>query len=143
MNPVSPFASQSHATFWPNYNYFSSLSRFMIGFFQNGVHMAFNRTRSSHRMNDTHLDSYGFVSMISVSESGGLCDSDSDYHPSDLEHLTAFGLQVDESEVVTFSYTIKNESDVEGNMNGYICEADGKSRKCSKYPLVRLKLLLL
>ena len=44
---------------------------------------------------------------------------------SDLEHLTAFGLQVDDDQVVTFSYTIEGEADVEGNRNGYICEADG------------------
>ena len=44
---------------------------------------------------------------------------------SDSEHLTAFGLQVDDSQVVTFSYTYEGVGDVEGNINGYICEADG------------------
>ena len=39
--------------------------------------------------------------------------------------MTAFGLQVDDSQVVTFSYTFEGVGDVEGNINGYICEADG------------------
>ena len=77
-------------------------------------------------MNDTLLGSYGYASAIKVEESGGLCGADPSVSPSHPAHLTAFGLQVDDSAVVTFSYTIKNESDVAANTNGYICEADGK-----------------
>ena len=78
-------------------------------------------------MNDTLLGSYGYASAIEVTESGGLCGADPNVSLSDdPAHLTAFGLQVDDSAVVTFSYTIKDESDVANNTNGYICEADGK-----------------
>ena len=78
-------------------------------------------------MNDTLLGSYGYASAIEVTESGGLCGADPNVSLSDdPAHLMAFGLQVDDSAVVTFSYTIKDESDVANNTNGYICEADGK-----------------
>ena len=44
--------------------------------FQHGVHKAFGRTRSSHRTNDTVLDSYGYRANIELTESGGLCDKE-------------------------------------------------------------------
>ena len=48
-------------------------ARLAIGVFQHGVHKARGRTRSSHRANDTVLDSYGYRSEIEITESGGLC----------------------------------------------------------------------
>ena len=71
-NRLRPSPCDSQATFWTD---ILITPRFTIGLFQNGVHKAFNRTRSSHRLNDTLLDSYGYVSEISVTEDGGLCDA--------------------------------------------------------------------
>ena len=51
--------------------------------------------------------------------------SDSDPPGPEEEPFTAFGLQIDEADVVTFSFAVDADADVEDNKNGFICEADG------------------